>query len=105
MKDFTATIREGCAREADWIKVFGSREVILKSPLPHPAVLPGSDVAFVFDIDLKELLPDQRARLINHLAQRFNLPVAEVEEGLDREGCPILDEDVTITVDHPQRWF
>lgn len=97
-------IRAESPRAADWLKVMGSREIAIKSPLPHLAILPDSR-AWVFDMDLEALTPEQRARLIAHLAERFHLPVAEVEANLDQEGCPVLDEDVTVTISHPWRWI
>lgn len=104
-KDFTATIREGSAREQDWLDVFGANEVTLKSPLPHLASAPGVPKALFFDLDLAALTDEQRGRLIAHLAQRFQVPEQEVAQDLDQEGCPILDEDVVVTVYHPQKWF
>lgn len=104
-KDFTATIRQGCPREQDWLAVLGSREVVLKSPLPHLASAPGHPEALFFEMDLAALSGEQRARLIKHLSKRFGVPVSEVARDLDQVGCPILDEDVTVCVAHPQKWF
>lgn len=104
-KDFIATIREGCPRYADWLAVLGTNEVAIQSPQPHLASAPGIEAAPFFLIDLAELTAEQRARLIKHLAQRFQVPEAEVERDLDAVGCPILDEDVTVTVFHPWRWL
>lgn len=105
MGDFTATIRAGSPREADWLAVFGSREVVLKHPLPVEGSAPGVPHAFFYELDLTALTKEQRARLIAHLAARFQVPEHEVVQQLDQVGCPILDEDVTVTVTHPQKWF
>lgn len=104
-KDFTATIRQGCPREQDWLRVLGTNEVVLKSPVPHLASASGIPEALFFEMDLTALSSEQRTRLIKHLARRFHVPEQEVVRDLDRVGCPILDTDVTVTVYHPQKWF
>jgi hypothetical protein len=104
-KDFTATIREGCPRQQDWLTVLGTNEVVLKSPVPYLASAPGIPEALFFEMDLTALSGDQRARLITHLAQRFHVTEQEVARDLDQVGCPILAADVTVTVYHPQKWF
>jgi hypothetical protein len=101
MEDFQATIREDSPRAADWIKVFGSREVTLQSPFPQMAKLP-SGRRLVYQLDLKALDSEQRARLVAHIAERFHLPVESVDTDLESIGCSILGEDVTVIVSHPQ---
>lgn len=103
--DFIAIIRQGSPREQDWLQVLGSRKVELKAPFPQWKSAPGYPAALFYEIDLGALKPDQRARLIVHIARRFQVPVEEVERDLDAVGCPILAEDVGVMVFHPQRWI
>lgn len=104
-KDFTATISSKSTRYQDWINVLGTDHVHVKSPIPHRAAAPGIPSGLFYHIDLELLSEEQRSRLIKHLATRFEVPEQEVAENLDTIGCPILDDDVTISVSHPQRWF
>lgn len=105
MKDFTATIREDSPRAADWIKVLGSREAELKHPLPAIGVFPGVGAKEFYELDIAALTSEQRARLIAHLSERFQVPREEVESELDKVGCPILAEDIIITISSPGRWL
>ena len=103
-KDFKATIRQNSERAEAWREVFGSYEVPLRSPLPMRASAPGIAEGLFYELDLQELSAEQRRRLITHIAQKFQIDEREVVETLDEVGCPILDEDVTVTVLNPLKW-
>lgn len=103
--DFRATIRQESERARDWQAVFGSREIPLRSPFPHEATAPGIACAWFYDIDLSLLTAGQRARLITHITTRFRIDEREVAADLDIIGCPILAEDVIVTVSNPQKWL
>jgi len=103
--DFTATIRQNSERAADWIEVFGGRTVPLVSFVPEWASAPGIAAALFYQIDIAALTQSQRARLVAHLAARFHIPEAEVDATLDEVGCPVLAEDVMVTVRNPQKWL
>lgn len=105
MSDFTATINEGSERAAAWTAVFGGRVVPLVSPFPHEASAPGIAAAWFYQIDVTAITPGQRARLVAHIASRFDIPEAEVDAALDTVGCPVLAEDVTVVVANPQKWI
>ncbi len=105
MKDFTATIREDSPRAADWRKVYGGTTVILKHPLPAIGEFPGVGAKEFYELDLDALTEEQRARLIAHLSERFQLSLEEVQSELDTVGVPILAEDVTLTIHNPVRWL
>lgn len=105
MKDFTATIVEESPRAADWIKVFGDRTAILKHPLPAIGEFPEVGAKEFYELDIPALTSPQRARLVEHLSQRFHVPAPEVESELNKVGCPILAEDVIITITNPGRWL
>lgn len=102
--DFKATLREDSERAAEWREVFGSLEVSLRSPLPVVGSAPGIAVAQFYEIDLPSLTDAQRSRLIAHIARKFRIDEQEVSATLDEVGCPILSEDVTITVFNPLKW-
>ena len=108
MKDFTATIsnRSNPDRAIAWQKVFGSETIVLKSPVPSLARLPGRlTTALIYEVDIQALTGPQRKRLVAHLAEKFGYEAHVVEDALDTEGCPILAEDVIVTIKNPQRWL
>jgi len=100
-KDFTATIKSESPRAEAWERVFGSYEIALRSPLPELASAPGVEAGLFYQLDSEELTEAQRSRLIHYIANRFHINPEEVAE----VGCPILAEDVMITIFHPQRWI
>lgn len=105
MKDFTARIKDDSPRRADWLKVFGTNIVELKSPVLREASLPGIPYALIYELDIKALSAEQRRRLVEHISERFNENPALVDDLLDQTGCPILADDVVVTVLYPIRWF
>lgn len=76
-----------------WQATFGSDTVPIKSIIPRRANLPGKPDALIYEMDLAAITSEQRTRLVEALAQKFNLPAAEIEANLDEQGCPILADD------------
>jgi hypothetical protein len=108
MNDFTATIsnRSNPDRAIAWRTVFGSETIVLKSPIPSLAKLPGRlTTTLIYEVDIRALTGPQRKRLVAHLAEKFGYEAQVVEDALDTEGCPILAEDVIVTIKNPQRWL
>jgi hypothetical protein len=103
-EDFIAIIREKSARYQEWLSIMGTNEFPLKSPIPEWASAPGIEAALFLQIDLALLTGEQRARLVKHLALKFSIDSREVDQSLDAEGCPILDEDVMVIIRNPQKW-
>src|SRR4051794_4665359 len=103
-KDFEVTITDP-ERAKFFLEVFGRTNVNVTSPVPSLADLPGKPGARIFMLDLKLITVEERERLVAHIAQRFKLPVAEVEASIDTEGVPILDEHCYVVVFNPQKWF
>jgi hypothetical protein len=101
--DFTVTVQG--PRAADFEAVFGTATVHVRSPIPQLAELPGRGMQYVYLLDLALVTPEQRARLIAHIAARFELPADEVAAELDDHGVPILVSDATCHVSNPHRWF
>lgn len=103
--DFTARIDGDDERTAAWRAVFGDDTIPLRSPIPHMANLPGRGEELVYLLDIEALTADQRGRLVQHIASRFDYPAEEVDATLDDHGCPILAEHVTVTIANPWRWL
>jgi hypothetical protein len=103
--DFKAIIRESSPRYREWLSVMGTNEFPLKSPIAGLTHLPGRGEVHVLMIDVALLSEEQRARLVKHLAAKFGIEESDVASSLDREGVPILDEDVTVVIFNPQRWL
>lgn len=104
-RDFTATISKESPRYAIWMQVYGSDTVYIQSPIPYEAEIVDLGEQSIYMLDLELLTSEQRERQIAHIAERFELDPAEVEAELDEHGVPILAEDVTVTIGHPQKWF
>lgn len=104
-KDFKAVISAKSPRYQEWVNVMGTNEFPITTPIPTPASAADIKQGLFYMIDLAELIPEQRERLIQHLAVKFGLDENDVANSLDREGVPVLDEDVTIVIFNPQKWM
>jgi hypothetical protein len=95
----TATIHETSPRAADWRGVFGRLDNIpLQGPLPQAMRVPEKGEVLAYLLDLASITLDERQRLVAYIAGRFNLSPVEVERDLDQTGCPILSDDLLVTV-------
>ena len=101
IRDSWGTLRSESSRAGDWMEMFGTLRVPIKSPHPVLATAPGLAGARRFYlVDVSRLSPEVRARVIDHMAQEFDLPPSEVADGLDGEhGMPILADDVDLSFD------
>ncbi len=92
-------------RAAEWVKVFGSATVPVQSPFPVTASVQ-NEITLVYMLAIDQLTPDQRGKLIDHLATKFNLHAAEVSLEIDRVGVPILYNDTVMQSDsNPLAWI
>jgi len=103
--DFEAILSQSSSRVDDWLKVFGTTIIPLRSPLPTIAILPGLGERVIYQIDISALSPEQRQRMIQHISRRFRIAPEEVDAALDEQGCPIRAEDVTVSIHNPQKWI
>jgi len=88
------SLRPDSPRAADWLAVFSRLDHIpITGYLPIVADLPDRPNSAIYLLDLPRVTPDERERLVQHIAARFNIPAHEVERYLDREGCPLLAAD------------
>lgn len=104
-QDFEATIRADSERAEVWRKIMGSETVYIKSFIPSAVSLPGVGETTAYQLDIALLTTEQRRRLVVHLAERFGYSPSNVERDLDTIGCPILADDIVVTVRNPQRWI
>ena len=103
--DFEAKIRGNSERAETWRRILGSETVNIKSPIPSVASLPGKGETTIYELDIKLLTAEQRQRLVAHLAERFGYTPHDVDRDLDDIGCPILNEDISVIIHNPQKWF
>ncbi len=83
-------------RAAMFMEVFGSHTIPLLSFVPSWQSLPtGEQLCYL--VNLRAITPDQRRRLVDYIARRFDYEPASVEAELDRIGMPVLAEHMTIT--------
>ncbi len=91
-------VRDG-VRATEWREVMGSHELPIVSPFPRRVNLPGHDAALVYMLNLQQITPEQREKLVAHLARKFWLPEQEVREQIERVGVPILAVDCIVVSD------
>jgi hypothetical protein len=99
------TILASSPRAGDFLRVYESRTIPLKSPLPTRGRKPDGTEALFYKVDLAALRPDQLERVVSFAMERFGLSEAEVRQTFDDpdHGLPILADDVTVSTDTP--WF
>lgn len=79
--------------------VFSANRVPLKSPKTIMATLgPEKDVP-VYLLNFEAMPLNERARLFGMVAQKFGVPISEVEQVAAREGFPIREADVIVSFD------
>jgi len=106
--DFEVIIDEKTERYNEFMKIFGTNIIKVKSPFPHLIKTREKEVlkevlAYFFDLEL--LTREQRENLIVHLSEKFNQSKEFVEKNLETLGVPILAEGCTLVIHNPQRWF
>ena len=96
----TATVHDE-ERAKLWARVFPQPNketptVPIVSIVPIVVEVPGYDrPQTAYQLDLGAITTRQRMRLVEALAERFELNPADVERDLDEMGVPILARDVT----------
>jgi hypothetical protein len=93
-------------RESLFRSVFGDNRVPIESPVGEWMTLPDmGGPQYAYKLALKAITPDQRRKIVAHIAQRFGYPEQEVDHDLETEGMPILARDASVVVYNPQRWL
>ena len=103
-KDFEVTIYDE-ERKKDFIKVFGTNTVKIKSPVPTWIIKPNGEKAEAYFLDLDLITKKEREKCIKHISEKFNQSIDFVRENLDKMGVPILRESCSLIIKNPQRWI
>lgn len=91
-------------RKTFWIEVFGSDRVPIESPIGEIAEIPGFKYPQkVLKLDMKRVTEQQKQKLVAAIAKKFNITEEEVKKDLEEKGMPILDKDVTVSIDLSRR--
>lgn len=102
--DFEVMINDE-ERKKNFMKVFGTNIVKVKSPVPKRILKPDGVEADAYFLDLILITAGQRENLIQDLSERFQQPIEFVRKNLDKIGVPILADHCTLIINNPQRWF
>ncbi len=95
-----ASISPDSPRYPDWVATFGGPTVPVRCPLPHRGFKPDGTHGRFYHVDGARLDPARRRALINHIARRWGIDPATVENQMDAEhGIPILADGVYVRVD------
>lgn len=104
-KDFRVVIEEP-ARQAEFMSIFGRKEVCIESPLAEWAKLAGfDDPVEVYYLDFDEITAEEKQALVKHIAGKYDTAPAEVIRLLAIHGLPILASDCFVVISNPQRWL
>jgi len=104
-KDFEITIKENTEKGKAFIEVLGTLTVKVKSPIPEYISTPHHEKVLAYFLDLELLTKEQKERLIAYLSEKFDQSIDFVKENLDIFGVPILQNDCSLFIKNPQRWF
>lgn len=86
----TTAIAIGAEKRMFWREIFGREEIPLQSSGAVWCRIPGFDEAqLCYALDVAVLEPDQRARLVEVLAERLDIDAVLVDELLEDEGVPV----------------
>ncbi len=77
-------------------EIFGTTTVKVTSPTPQEITLPEGKTVKAFYLDLSQITPEQRKKLVSYLANTFNFSEKDVDEKLEEIGVPILDENCVL---------
>lgn len=104
-KDFRIII-ENPERTAEFMDIFGRKEVCILTPIPDWTRLGESEEPVqVYWLDLDEITPEEKHRLVQHIAAKFNAEPGAVEAALNTLGLPIRASDCFVVINNPHRWF
>jgi hypothetical protein len=81
-----------------WFRVFGHNHVPLKSAQSIRATF-GEENVEAYLLNLNGMTLHQRARLLGFIANKFNVPIFEVQKQIERDGFPIRANDVILSYD------
>lgn len=105
--DVRVVINKDSPRAADFMRVFGRRDMPVVADTPVPVVVPDYEKpVLAYRIDLSGITPNQRERLKQHVAGRY-APMLddEISQLLDDNGLYILADECTVVVQHSLTWI
>ena len=103
-KDFEVTIYDK-ERKKNFLEVFGTDTVKVKSPIPEWIIRPNGEEALAYFLDLDLITKKERKKLIKQISEKFNQDIDFVRKNLDKMGLPILKEGCSLIIKNPQRWI
>lgn len=103
-KQIIATVHHP-ERKAEWISVFGTNAIPVKSPFPCRGNVPIIGDTMYFELDIEALTGEQMQQLIKHLADKFGLDLDFVQQRIGEHGVPIVADQVVITGYRPPFWL
>ena len=93
-------------RVEEFTEIFGGPVVPVKSPIPSWELLgENKDERLVYMLDFRALDAEQKARLVEHLAAKFDAPAYQVLAQLNKDGLPIIAGNTIVNIKNPERWF
>ncbi len=101
--DFFVTIHG--ERGEEWMRIAGTNHFPVTTPIPGRGILPGKGERRIFLLALDQMQPEVLARIVAQLSAKFNMTEEETRDEMEKAGIPILDEDLSVMVHNPQRWF
>lgn len=99
LKPTIGHIDPNCERAEWWRHCYGSLDVPLLSPIPEWRRGPDGTPQRFFKVDMRRLTDEQRERVAAFVADKFSVPIDDVRADMERDGIPILADDVIVSFD------
>jgi hypothetical protein len=80
-----------------WMDTHGALVVPIRYPWPELMGLPGLGPTLAYELATALLDDGQRYRLAHHLGHRFDVPLVDAYDGIERDGVPIVADGVTVS--------
>lgn len=78
--------------------IFGKAEVPITSYLPTKVNIEGKGGVDAYMLDFTRVTPEQRSKLVDHLATQFKVDRAKLSTSLEKWGMPILANQCTVGI-------
>lgn len=95
---FSAILKPSTPNFDVWVKVFGSTEVPLQSPVATRADIGREKDVPVYLLNLAAMTLKQRANLLGFVSRKFGVPIYELEKEIAEHGFPIRESDVIVSI-------
>lgn len=92
-------INEGNENKADFIKIFGTDTLPIKSIIPSEiTILLSKEKVSVYFLDFKKITPEQKQKLYNYLSEKHGVSKKIIEQDLSTKGFPILAKNTIASI-------